>query len=104
MNAANMTCLEIFQQRHCIDILITIHDNGELGFNSIQEDLKINTATLQRRLEDLQQKEFVIKTTCNKDMRSFKYSLSDRGMEASRQLLGFKEFLTKTTPTTQKTP
>ena len=98
MNAAEMTCLEIFQQRHCIDILMAVHDNDTVGFNALQQELSINTATLQRRLEDLQQKDFIVKTVCDKDTRSYKYSLSERGQEASRQLLQFKNFLAKTTP------
>lgn len=98
MHSNDMTCIEVFQQRHCIDILLIIKKHGEVGFNTIQESLDINTATLQRRLEDLQQKEFIIKEPCINDSRSYKYSVLDRGSEAARMLMEFRAFLEKTAP------
>lgn len=98
MKQVDKTCLEIFQQRHTIDILLAIKEVESIGFNQLQEKLDVNTLTLQRRLEDLQGKKFVEKKENLEDSRSYDYLLSQRGKTASAKLIAFKEFLIETTP------
>lgn len=97
MKNTDKTCLEIFQQKHAIDLLITIEE-GQIGFNALQKKLGINTATLQLRLEDLQEKHFIRKTPCAQDSRSMQYSLQKRGKRVSEMLKDFRAYLIKTTP------
>jgi len=96
MKNTEKTCLDIFQQKHVIRILLTIGEFGPIGFNAQQEKLTINTVTLQRRLEDLQEKKFIQKVPCPDDSRSVHYSLQKRGEEVSRMLIAFRAYLIKT--------
>ena len=98
MESIDKTCLEIFQQRHTIDVLFKLHESESMGFNQLQKSLGINTLTLQRRLEDLQRKKFIVKSNDKSDSRSYRYTLSKRGIDASAKLLDFRKFLTKTVP------
>ena len=97
MNTCDKTCLEIFQQKHTIEILSAISATDEgIGFNAIQEQLGINTLSLQRRLEDLIDKKMITKKNCNNDSRSVIYSLLPRGKGAVGKLEDFRNFLIET--------
>ena len=97
MSSAEVTCLEVFQRKHAIDILLFLEGKTE-GFNKIAETLQINTATLQTRLEDLIAKNFIEKHECEQDSRAYKYSQTKRGQQAANKLADFKSCLLYTSP------
>lgn len=98
MNSSSKTCLEVFQQKHAIETIMKIGSHGPIGFNELQESLGVNTATLQRRLEDLYEKQFIKKQSKDTDKRAVDYVLSQRGDEVFRMLNEFKDYLVVTTP------
>lgn len=57
-----------------------------MGFNDIQDKLEINTATLAKRLNQLEEERLVEKIICPSDSRRHYYSLTKRGKKLSKLL------------------
>ena len=57
-----------------------------MGFNDIQDKLEINTATLAKRLNQLEEERLVEKIICPSDSRRHYYSLTKLGKKLSKLL------------------
>lgn len=82
---------EIFEQKHIIDIILSIEK--EPGrFNLLQKEFDINTSTLQKRLESLEKSEIIWKKKCPIDGRSCAYIITEYG----KKIAGILNTLKKT--------
>jgi DNA-binding HxlR family transcriptional regulator len=74
--------LTLLSKRHMLLLLHTL--TGEsLGFNSLQEKLAINSASLSRRLKELEGEKIIERTPCPNDSRFHYYQLTKRGKKIS---------------------
>ena len=60
-----------------------------MGFNDLQEKMEINTATLAKRLNQLEEEQMVKKLTCAADSRRHYYALTARGKKLSKLIEKF---------------
>lgn len=74
----NETLLQVIEQKHSIRILFTLENNGQ-SFCDIVKSVGINTATLEKRLKNLEANELVVRTPCPQDARCVGYTLSEEG-------------------------
>ena len=81
--------LTMLSKRHMLLLLYTL--TGEsLGFNALQEKLAINTASLSRRLQELEGEKLIEKTACPTDSRFHYYQLTKRGKKISALIEKFQ--------------
>ncbi len=81
--------LTVLSKRHMLILLHTL--TGEsLGFNALQEKLAINTASLSRRLQELEGEKLIEKTACPTDSRFHYYQLTKRGKKISALIEKFQ--------------
>lgn len=80
----------LLSKRHMLMIVYTL-TKEELGFNSLQANLNINTATLTARLKELEKEKLVQKKVCNRDSRQHYYSLTLRGKKISKLIGQFSK-------------
>lgn len=81
--------LTLLSKRHMLLLLYTLTYES-LGFNALQEKLAINTASLSRRLQELEREKLVEKTTCQTDSRFHYYQLTERGKKISTLIEQFQ--------------
>lgn len=67
-------------------LLHTLIKGEEFGFNDLQKKLQINTASLSRRLHELEEEGLVAKRICENDSRFHYYKLTKRGCEINTLL------------------
>ena len=82
--------LTLVGQRH---VLTIIHNliSGPTGFNDLQDRIDVNTATLSKRLSELEEEKIIKKNTCPNDSRRHYYSLSKRGKKLSKLIGQFSK-------------
>ena len=81
--------LTMLSKRHMLILLHTL--TGEsLGFNALQDKLAINTASLSRRLQELEGEKLIEKTACPTDSRFHYYQLTKRGKKISALIEKFQ--------------
>lgn len=74
--------LTLLSKRHMLLLLHTL--TGEsLGFNTLQEKLSINSASLSRRLQELESEKIIERIPCSNDSRFHYYQLTKRGKKIS---------------------
>jgi len=74
--------LTSLSEKHMLPILYAL-SSGAKGFNDLQENLHINTATLAVRLHKLEEMEIIEKQSCGKDLRCHYYLLTRKGKDVS---------------------
>lgn len=79
------TLLTLLSKRHMLVIVYTLWKQP-LGFNGLQETTSINSATLSKRLRELETVDLVQMQVCPKDTRQHYYSLTKRGQKLSKVL------------------
>jgi DNA-binding HxlR family transcriptional regulator len=77
--------LSFVGERHMLTIIYNLISKP-MGFNDIQDKLEINTATLAKRLSQLEEERLVEKVICPSDSRRHYYSLTKRGKKLSKLL------------------
>lgn len=82
--------LELVGERHMLTIIYNLIA-GPRGFNELQDQLEINTATLSKRLDRLEEEQLVERTMCDTDSRRCYYSLTKRGKRLSKLIEQFSE-------------
>ncbi len=70
--------LRFLSQQHMLTIIYTL-DTEVWGFNQLQKVTGINTRTLTKRLQELQEEKIISVVDCPKDARCRYYQLSPRG-------------------------
>lgn len=70
--------LRFLSQPHMLTIIYTL-DRKVWGFNQLQKVTGINTRTLTKRLQELQEEKIISVVDCPKDARCRYYQLSPRG-------------------------
>lgn len=75
--------LALLGERHMLKLIYNLID-GAKGFNDLQDALSINTATLSKRLAQLEEDILVEKLPCPNDSRRFYYALTKRGKDLSK--------------------
>lgn len=80
-----MKMLSFVGERHMLTIIYNLISEP-MGFNDIQDKLEINTATLAKRLNQLEEERLVEKIICPSDSRRHYYSLTKRGKKLSKLL------------------
>jgi len=84
------TCFKIFQQKHVIELLLSITEKPK-GFNELQKEHAINTSTLQKRLVLMQKAGLIEKKPCPHDARSVFYTAKEKGSIMSDILRNLRE-------------
>ena len=82
--------MHLLSKRHMLMLIYTL-SNGEKGYNDLQEELSINTATLAKRLKELDTASIVEMKRCTKDTRIHYYMLTKRGHRLSKLISKFGE-------------
>lgn len=77
--------LSLLSEKHVLTLIYNLAP-GPKGFNDLQEDLGVNTATLAKRLSGLEEGGFVEKISCKTDSRRHYYSLTSRGRKLSKHI------------------
>jgi len=78
-----------------MELVLAIADNQPVQFNVLQKETKLNTLTLQRRLEDLKDEGFLKRVPCKKDKRHVYYLLAEEGEHVSKFLSQLRTYLLK---------
>lgn len=69
-------------KRHMLLILYTL-TGGAKGFNELEEKIDVNTATLSKRLRELENVALIKRILCEKDKRNRYYALTEKGKDIS---------------------
>lgn len=77
--------MDILGRRHTPHVIYLLKQ-APMGFCEIEEAMQVNTATLARRLGELEEAGLVEKKHCPKDARHVYYSLSKRGKKVATVL------------------
>ena len=72
----------LLSKRHMLLILYTL-TNGTKGFNELEEGIEVNTATLVKRLRELEGASLIERIVCEKDKRNRYYRLTKKGRDVS---------------------
>jgi len=83
-------CFKIFEQKYIIELLLSLVTKPK-GFNELQKEHHINTSTLQKRLILMERAQFITKTPCEHDARSFFYTVTTRGISMAKILQNLKK-------------
>lgn len=81
---------KIFEQKHMICLLLSIYKEPA-RFNLLQKKFGINTSTLQKRLEVLEDSGIIWKKQCHMDGRSCLYIITKRGKKIANILTSLEE-------------
>lgn len=87
---ASTKILALVGERHVLSIIYNLI-SGPTGFNDLQERMEINTATLAKRLSQLEEEQLIEKITCATDSRRHYYSLTKRGEKLSKLIGQFSK-------------
>ncbi len=82
--------LSLLSERHMLSLVYNLA-SGPKGFNDLQEDLEINSATLAKRLNELEGEKVVEKLLCKTDSRRHYYALTKRGKKLSKYIALFSK-------------
>ena len=77
-----MELFAILSKRHMLLILYTL-TSGAKGFSELEEGIEVNTATLAKRLRELENALLIERIVCEKDKRNRYYSLTKKGKDVS---------------------
>ncbi len=77
--------IEFLNQRHMLTIIYTLKEAPK-SFSAIHDQLKINTATLTKRIKDLERVKLVVPLTCPRDARQSYYSLTEKGRKIAQTI------------------
>lgn len=77
--------MTLLSKRHMLSTIYSL-SMGEKGFNDLQGELSVNTATLAKRLKELVAAELVSVQCCTKDTRVRYYRLTRRGKSLSKRI------------------
>lgn len=83
-------CFKVFQEKYIIELVLSLYEKPK-GFNLLQKEHSINTATLNKRLLLMERAEFIQKKRCEHDARAFFYLLTERGEEMAIILLELED-------------
>lgn len=72
----------LLSKPHMLLILYTL-TSGAKGFNELEEGIEVNTATLVKRLRELESTSLIERIVCEKDKRNRYYKLTRRGRDVS---------------------
>ena len=72
----------LLSKRHMLLILYTL-TRGSKGFNELEEGIEVNTATLAKRLRELEGASLIERVVCEKDKRNRYYGLTKKGKDVS---------------------
>ncbi len=82
--------LALLGERHVLMVIYHLI-SGSKGFNNLQDIMDINTATLSKRLNQLESENLVEKIPCPNDFRRSYYTLTKRGKELSKLIKLFSK-------------
>lgn len=83
--------LNFLGERYVLSILYVLQEQPK-GFNQLQERLDINTATLTKRLCELEQEGILTKRQCVEDSRHYYYQLTAKGSDIAGLIGSFAKF------------
>jgi DNA-binding HxlR family transcriptional regulator len=75
--------LELLGERHILRLIYSLI-SGSKGFNDLQDEMGVNTATLAKRLNKLEAEQLIEKLACETDSRRHYYALTKRGKKLSK--------------------
>lgn len=73
-----MATIELLSKRHLLQILYTLRA-APLSFTALYTELGVNTATLTKRIKEMEQVKLITQLTCPKDTRKSYYILTEKG-------------------------
>lgn len=82
--------LTLVGERHVLAIIYNLI-SGPTGFNDLQDRMEINTATLSKRLDQLEKEGFIERLSCPTDSRRHYYKLTKRGQGLSKLIGQFSK-------------
>jgi len=82
--------LTLLSERHMLSLIYNL-SSGPKGFNDLQIEMDINSATLSKRLNALEDEAVVEKKVCEKDSRRHYYALTKRGKKLSKYIKLFSK-------------
>ena len=82
--------LEAIGKKGSWKILLILYKNGESNFTDLQEETKINTRTLSRRLKELREINLVKRIV--KEDRTVDYILTEKGRKVVKILFQILEY------------
>jgi len=90
LSVSRKTCpallsIEFLSQRHMLSIIYTLLETPK-SFSVIHTQLKINTATLTKRIKELERVKLVTPLTCPRDARQSYYTLTEKGKKIAASL------------------